>query len=153
MTTIVYKSAGINAVNIDNYIITPTPGLQVTDPITTLDRYVGTLLTRYTDGVLDPVVGEDSLVITASANLTSGYVNGLINANHASTPIVGTILSDALGGFSGYGSCSLAMYQAGAAAVSFVAGAGVTIRGTPPTAAQYTIIGVVRVSANTWAYL
>lgn len=47
----------------------------------------------------------------------------------------------------------LSLYQHGAGAISFVAGSGVTIRGTPPTVAQYGNMAIWRVAANEWAYL
>ena len=47
----------------------------------------------------------------------------------------------------------ISIYQQGAAAASFTNGAGVgAIRGTPPTAGAGVISGVLKVSANTWAY-
>ena len=48
---------------------------------------------------------------------------------------------------------TVAVYQAGTGAASFAAGAGVTLRGIPPTAAQYSTVGLMRVGANEWAYL
>lgn len=48
---------------------------------------------------------------------------------------------------------TLALYQAGAGASSFAAGAGVTFRGTVPTPAQYSTVGIMRVGVNEWAFL
>ncbi len=48
---------------------------------------------------------------------------------------------------------TLVLYQDGVGAISFVAGVGVTIRGTPPTVAQYGTLAVWRVGVNEWAYL
>lgn len=83
MTVFVYKSTTGLAVNIGRFIITPNPGLQFDDPEPMLDRFVGTLLARYTDGVLDSTDGEDSQLITASTNLNVSHANDLIKANHA----------------------------------------------------------------------
>lgn len=151
MTTFVYKSTTGLTVNIDNYAITPSPGLQFEDPVPMLDRFVGTKLARYTNDVLDNADGEDSQFITASTNLTVSHVNDLIKAEHASVPIVLTVLNDTLGGFSG--SPSLAACQLGAAAVTIVAGAGVTIRGTMPTISQWGTMAVARLRTNEWVYL
>lgn len=49
---------------------------------------------------------------------------------------------------------TMALFQLGAGAASFAAGAGVSpLRGTAPTSAQYVTIGIMRVGANEWAYL
>ena len=49
---------------------------------------------------------------------------------------------------------TMALFQLGAGAASFAAGAGVSpLRGTAPTAAQYLTTGIMRVGANEWAYL
>ena len=152
MTTFTYKSTTGLAVNIDNkYNITVEPGLQYLEPINALDKHVGSLLARYTDGVLDTSDGEDSQLITASTNLTISHANDLIKAEHATVPIVLTVLKDSLGGFSG--SPSLAACQTGAAAVTIVAGADVTIRGTMPTISQWGVMAVARLRANEWVYL
>lgn len=152
MTTFTYKSTTGLAVNIDNkYNITVNPGLQFSEPINALDKHVGVSLARYTDGVLDTSDGEDSQLITVSTDMTVSHVNDLIKAEHATVPIVLTILNDTLGGFSG--SPSLAACQTGAAAVSFAAGSGVTLRGSAPTISQWGILGVARLRANEWVYI
>jgi hypothetical protein len=49
---------------------------------------------------------------------------------------------------------TFAIYQSGAGAPLFAAGAGVTLRGTAPTFAQYgPPKGLVRVGVNEWAYI
>lgn len=47
----------------------------------------------------------------------------------------------------------LTIYQVGAGASLFVAGSGVTIQGTAPTATQYTHIAVRKRSGDTWAWV
>lgn len=92
---------------------------------------------------------NDSL--TASRSLTTMDSNKVLKCTHATVAIVLTIESDAASGWSA--NEAVAQYQGGAATVSFAAGAGVTLRGTAPTATQYTTNGVHRVGANEWAYL
>jgi hypothetical protein len=89
-------------------------------------------------------------VLTASASLSDSDSGTLINADHASVPIVLTIQNDATGLWNN--TAILSVYQAGAAAVSFAAGSGVTLHvgAGIPAAAQYGIYGVLRVSANEW---
>lgn len=151
MSIFTYKSITGKPVNIEQYTITVNPGLQADTSLDILDKYVGVYLSRYTDGVLDNLDGYDSHYITVSTNITNSYTNDLIKCNHASTPIVLTILNDVDGGF--FGTAAIAAYQAGTAAISFAAGAGVTLRGTLPTIAQYGTLGIMRVGANEWAYL
>lgn len=47
----------------------------------------------------------------------------------------------------------LTIYQVGVGASLFVAGAGVTIQGTAPTATQYMHIAVRKRSGDTWAWV
>lgn len=101
-----------------------------------------------TDSVLTPPGAEN--IAAASRNLAKSDVDTMIKANSASAVVI-TVLSDALGGFRG--TDTVALYQAGAGASSFAAGAGVTLRGTAPTAAQYLVTGLVHVGLNEWAYL
>ena len=70
---------------------------------------------------------------------------------NASATTVVTIPDDVTGEFEG--SACIGLYQGSAGAVSFVAGAGVTFRGTPKSTSQYGATGMVRVGANEWAYL
>ena len=101
-----------------------------------------------TDSALKPTSTEN--IAVASRNLAKSDVETLIKANSASAVVI-TVISDALGGFSG--TDTVGLYQAGAGAASFTAGASVTIRGTAPTIAQYGTMGIVRVGANEWAYI
>jgi hypothetical protein len=89
--------------------------------------------------------------VTASRSLTKADSGQVLKCTHATVAIVLTIESDATSGWSA--NEAVAAYQGGAAAVSFAAGSGVTLRGTAPTAAQYSTQAVHRVGANEWAYL
>lgn len=91
--------------------------------------------------------------VTASRALTLADRRKVLKCTHATVAIVLTIPNDATAGWSR--NEVIAAYQGGAAAVSFAAdtGNGVTLRGTAPTAAQYSTHGVMRVGANEWAYL
>ena len=109
---------------------------------------VGARKATDTDGALTPPGAEN--IAAASRNLAKSDVDTMIKANSASAVVI-TVLSDALGGFNG--TDTVALYQAGAGAASFTAGASVTLRGTAPTPAQYLVTGLVRVGANEWAYL
>lgn len=99
-------------------------------------------------------VGEIlSLGVTASTTLGISALDTVVDCNSGSA-IVLTIPPDiTLGIENSNDRRTIAAYQAGAGAVSFAAGAGVTLRGTAPTAAQYTTVGIMRVGANEWAYL
>jgi len=108
-----------------------------------------------TDGVLGQKPSPSAATVhtsaTASRVIGPGDVDNVVSANHASVAIVLTVPVDtALG--TANAEC-VSCYQVGAAAASFTAGAGVTIRGTAPTPAQYLITGLMRVGANEWAYL
>lgn len=88
--------------------------------------------------------------VAASRDLTKEDSEQTLICTSASA-IVLTIKNDATVAWSGLN--AVAAYQGGLGDVSFAAGAGVTLRGTAPTAAQYTTQGVMRVGANEWAYL
>lgn len=91
-----------------------------------------------------------SAPVAASRSLTKAD-SGMMLICTSGSAIVLTIPNDATVAWSGLN--AVAAYQGGAGAVSFAAGAGVTLRGTAPTAAQYATQGVMRVGANEWAYL
>ena len=93
---------------------------------------------------------QESTIATASRNLTAGDIGNVVMCS-GSSAIVLTIQTDASMGLSDM--TTIAAYQGGTGAVSFAAGAGVTLRGTPPTLAQYGTMGIMRVGANEWAYL
>jgi hypothetical protein len=91
--------------------------------------------------------------VAASRNLNAGDVEEVLDCTSGSA-IVLTVVNDAtMGASSSTSRLTIAAYQAGLGAVSFAAGAGVTLRGTPPTAAQYVTTGIMRVGSNEWAYL
>jgi hypothetical protein len=91
--------------------------------------------------------------VTATRDLNAGDVEQVLDCNSGSA-IVLTIKNDTtMGAATTAVRQTIAAYQAGAGAVSFAAGAGVTLRGTLPTIAQYGTMGVMRVGANEWAYL
>lgn len=100
------------------------------------------------DSALKPAATEN--IAIASRNLAKSDIETIIKASSASAVVI-TVISDALGGFTG--SDTVALYQVGAGAASFAAGDGVTLRGTAPTPAQYLVTGLVHVGANEWAYL
>jgi hypothetical protein len=77
--------------------------------------------------------------------------NGMVLNCNSGSAIVLTIPPASSVVWSGV-SC-VAIYQAGAGASSFAAGPGVTLRGTPPTPAQYATHAIMRVGVNEWAYL
>lgn len=108
-----------------------------------------------TDGVLgqkpSPTAFTVHVDVTASRVVGPRDVDNVIRGTHASVAIVLTVPLDAALGTAN-AEC-LSCYQAGAAAVSFAADSGVTIRGTAPTPAQYLVTGLMRVGANEWAYL
>lgn len=89
-----------------------------------------------------------SVSASRSAVLTDGY--SLLNCNSGSAIAI-TIPNDSTVAWSGC--VVISLYQAGAGAVSFTAGAGVTFRGSAPSASQYKTISMMRVGANEWAYL
>ncbi len=109
----------------------------------------GTIAASAVPAVLNQAPGTPR-TITASDTVVAADVNGLITYNSASAGTL-TIPNDATGGFSA--NEFVAAYQAGAGAVSFVAGSGVTLRSPSGVAAavQYGTIAVQRVGPNEWA--
>ena len=75
MTTYVYKSTTGFPVNIDNYIITPNPGLYSKYQIDALDTFIGSTLSRYDDGVL--VTNDSNYPATFSLD-SNNNVTGLV---------------------------------------------------------------------------
>ena len=87
---------------------------------------------------------------SASRNITSADFDKIIPVSAAATF---TIPSDAVLGITdSTNAYAIGFYQAGTGAVT-IAGSGATVRGTAPTAAQYSTVGVMRVGDNEWAYL
>jgi len=101
-----------------------------------------------TDGVLQPTSVVSNTI--ASRTLTKEDVDNVVNANSGSAIVLTIPQDNVLGTIR---SESLAVYQAGAGASTFLAGGGVTLRGTAPVSAQYSVVGIMRVGANEWAYL
>ena len=90
--------------------------------------------------------------VDASRSVNSNDYEKVLVCN-SSSPIVLTLLQDGLIGVNAQSSTTIALYQAGAGAVSFAAGTGVTLVGTFVAPGQYGFVGVVRTGQNTWAYL
>lgn len=109
---------------------------------------LGDIINDLYDRHFNPPAGR---TITANDTLTATDAASIITVNSGSAVAI-TIPDDTTAGWSG--NVTVSAYQAGAGAVSFAAGAGVTLR-TPsgaPTAAQYSMMRVTRVGANEWAY-
>lgn len=150
MAKYVYKSTTGRVVNKSGYSITVNPGLEVSSPIKDLDSLVGTQLQRYTNDVLDSMDSAGATIATGSRNVTVSDNDTVIKCTAASTL---TILSDALGGFNPTETNIIRAYQATAGAVTFAAGSGVTLRGSPKASAQYVVQMIIRVGPNEWAYM
>lgn len=95
---------------------------------------------------------SDAKTTAVSVQLSSININQVMDVTAAATL---TIPADALlwKTASDTNRATFIAYQVNAGAVTWAAGSGVTLVGTPPTAAQYLTTGVIRVGANTWAYL
>ena len=94
-----------------------------------------------------------SATASASRDLVTADIDNVVTASGAS-PVVLTIPTDAvLGNLDASARPAFVAYQSGTGALSFAALGGVTLVGTPKTAAQYLTQGIVHVGANTWAYL
>ena len=91
------------------------------------------------------------ITVTGSRALVSTDLEQVLDVTAAATLTIPN--DDILGITDAQDRRSVAAYQVNAGAVAFAVGAGVTLRGTAPTAAQYTIVGIMRVGANEWAYL
>lgn len=75
MTEYVYKSLTGHPVNVENYVITPSPGLYSKYQIEALDRLLGSTLTRYDDGVITNT--DDRLPVSGIKGAT-GVVTGIL---------------------------------------------------------------------------
>jgi lysophospholipase L1-like esterase len=98
----------------------------------------------------DYTVDRKSEGVAASRTAVLADASNVLICN-SSSPIVLTIQNDATTGWSARESIDL--YQQGTGAASFAAGAGVTIRGSAPAAAQYSTQRLRRMAANEWAYV
>jgi len=146
---------GLNALDVP--LITRTPGGEFTGlregseqlPIVTAETDLSGVNAILKSGDKNALSLMYSDVI-ASRALVLADAGQVLKCNSGSA-IVLTITNDTTGLWEG--NDGIAAYQAGAGAVSFAAGSGVTLRGTAPTAAQYSTQGVMRVGTNEWAYL
>lgn len=83
MTTYVYKSTTGFPVNIDNYTITPNPGLYSKYQIEALDSAMGSTLSRYDDGVL--ATNDSNYPATFSLDINNN-VTGLVGPGGGNIP-------------------------------------------------------------------
>lgn len=90
--------------------------------------------------------------ITASRLMNSNDFDKIL-VNDTGTNITITIGMDNDIGINGASSIAVGLFQGGAGTVAFAAATNVTINGTPPVIAQYGTLPIMRVGANTWAYL
>jgi hypothetical protein len=119
----------------------------------------GTGMVKTTAGVQGAAVANTDYVapgtdraITASGAAVLADQNALITGNHATVAIEITIPNDATVAW--VGSAVLRAYIKGAADVTFIAGAGVTLHAPAVQAhVQYGVIGARRVGANEWTLL
>lgn len=75
MTEYVYKSTTGYPVTVENYVITPSPGMYSKYQIDVLDALIGVTLSRYDDGVI--VTADDRLPVSGIKGST-GVVTGLL---------------------------------------------------------------------------
>ena len=105
--------------------------------------------------------GDRTIVATfidcaTSRSLTFSDVENIVRTTGGASAVVLTVESDVLMGIDSKVADiahTIGVYQRDTGAASFAAGAGVTIRGTAPAAAQYSTVGLMHVGANEWAYL
>ena len=96
------------------------------------------------------IQGDMNLAVAASRDASLSD-NGNILVCSSADAIVITVKSKALIGWDG--AASIVQYRDGVGAVTFAAGAGVTIRGDLSTPAQYGFKGICRIPTKTdeWA--
>lgn len=75
MTEYVYKSTTGHPVNVENYVVTPSPGLYSKYQIDALDALLGVSLTRYDDGV---VTNTDDRLQVSGIKGATGVVTGIL---------------------------------------------------------------------------
>ncbi len=107
---------------------------------------LGTIIAAIQARLSAPTAGR---TITSSDTLVLADAGTTIRCN-SSSAIALTIPADSAVEWSE--DTTIRLYQAGTGAVSFTAGSGVTLRvvGSLPAAAQYGMIGVMRIGANEW---
>lgn len=96
------------------------------------------------------IYGNISQPIIASRDASLSDLDKILECNSASAINI-TIPPAATTNFPN--GTLLTIYQEGVGASLFVAGSGVTIQGTAPTATQYIHIAVRKRSGNTWAWV
>jgi len=96
------------------------------------------------------MAGGGSDAVTASRTL-SFFDGGKYLICDSGSAIVLTVPSDATAGWTG--AVTIAACRKGVGAVTFAAGAGVTLRGDLATPAQYGSKGIVRIGANEWTVI
>ena len=93
------------------------------------------------------MAGGGSDAVTASRTL-SFFDGGKYLICDSGSAIALTVPSDATAGWTG--AVTVAACRKGVGAVTFAAGAGVTLRGDLATPAQYGSKGIVRIGTNEW---
>jgi hypothetical protein len=96
-------------------------------------------------------IGGQFSLVTESRDLTPDDVD-IIQRSNSSSAVALTIPQDTVLGITGNEAASLSFYMGGTGAISFVAGSGVTVRGTPPTVEQYGLLFLFRIGTNEWSY-
>ena len=96
------------------------------------------------------MAGGGSDAVTASRTL-SFFDGGKYLICNSGSAIVLTVPSDATAGWTG--AVTIAACRKGVGAVTFAAGAGVTLRGDLATPAQYGSKGIVRIGTNEWTVI
>ena len=96
------------------------------------------------------MAGGGSDAVTASRTL-SFFDGGKYLICDSGSAIVLTVPSDATAGWTG--AVTIAACRKGVGAVTFAAGAGVTLRGDLATPAQYGSKGIVRIGTNEWTVI
>ena len=93
------------------------------------------------------------ITVSASRTVNAGDLEQVMDCTSGSAIAMTVPVDSTLGIASAKDRITIAGYQGGAGALSFVADTSVTIRGTAPTAAQYSTVGLMHVGTNEWAYL
>ena len=93
------------------------------------------------------------ITVSASRTVNTGDLDQVMDCTSGSAIAMTVPIDSTLGITSAKDRRTIAGYQGGAGALSFVADTSVTIRGTAPAAAQYSTVGLMHVGPNEWAYL
>ncbi len=113
--------------------------------VTPWNYFGGYLLNAATSNTAINVINETSTSLTS----VIGHTNGYVTADNASA-IIYTVQDDTLVNHDV--GATISIEQAGAGQVTVSAGAGVTVRSaaTPSTRAQYSVVMLTKVAADTW---